>query len=467
VIKLANYNFDADRDRDDSLQGSISTITVKHSGFYEISVPTTYDSSAGGKIVVSFNAEYCRALLRHRCGNPSQTAHGSANYILDSSVDNGSGSVNANSIFPLGLRKHAFPGGTMSEREVWYAPRVHICNDMAYNPATIVTVTDPGLGLNATAMVINQIRWDVKAGKTDKVVLHLERDESVRKGGLITQLYNPNNQGPSMNSNHPLLGDDTGGGAGTPLPPSNTPSTDTTPTLVGGGTVDFNQEGFGNNDSVGIGQWSSTSYGRSVRGRMDMRDLGNSRFSILGMKPTGKIQTAMRGIEGMDVSINATGGSAFLGAEGYVFGAKGRAGDGDGNMASQIISLQTQFTTPEDVVNNNLSITAKVSCGIANLSADTAVLETTATIVETGVSVSHTTSISTNTDKKEVSLIPLTSLAGLKTPKQRVEVTIVRKPGTGSDDADESSVVLHNLDVRMERGSVPGKVTSAQFSTFS
>ena len=472
VIKLANYNFDDDRDRDDSLQGSISTITVKHSGFYEISVPTTYDSSAGGKIVVSFNAEYCRALLRHRCGDPSQTDHTASNYILDSSVDNGSGSVNANSIFPLGLRKHVFQGGTMDLREVWYAPRVHICNDMAYNPATIVTVTDPGLGLNATAMVINQIRWDVKAGKTDKVVLQLERDESVRKGGLITQLYNPNNQGPSMagtgmGSEGPTSPLPPGGQA---TPPSNTPSTDTTPTLVGGGTVDFNQEGFGSNDSVGIGQWSSTSYGRSVRGRMDMRDLGNSRFSILGMKPTGKIQTAMRGIEGMDVSINATGGSAFLGAEGYVFGGKGKRYNLDsfaGNMTSQIISLQTQFTTPEDVVNNNISITAKVSCGIASPTADTAVLETTATVVDTGVSVSHSTTISTNTDKKEVSLLPLTSLAGLKTPKQRVEVTIVRKPGTGNDDADESSVVLHNLDVRMERGSVPGKMTSAQFSTFS
>ncbi len=472
VINLGNYNFDNDRDKDDSLQGSISSITVKHSGFYQIDVPTTYDSSAGGKIVVSFNAEYCRALLRHRCGDPSQTAHGSANYILDSSVDNGSGSVNASSIFPLGLRKHVFQGGTMDLREVWYAPRVHICNDMAYSPATIVTVTDPGLGLNATAMVINQIRWSIKAGETDKVVLNLERDESIRMGGLITQLYNPNNQGPTMNTDHlDNMGlNDTGGGAGTPLPPSNTPSTDTTPTLVGGGTVDFNQQGFGNNDSVGIGQWSSTSYGRSVRGRMDMRDLGNSNFSILGMKPAGETQTAMRGIEGMDVSINATGGSAFLGAEGYVFGGKGKRYTGDsfaGNLTSQIVSLQTQFTTPEDVVNDNLSITAKVSCGIASPSADTAVLETTATIVETGVSVSHTTSISTNTDKKEVSLIPLTSLLGLKTPKQRVEVTIVRKPGTGSDDADTSSVVLHNLDVRMERGSVPGKVTSAQFSTFS
>jgi len=477
VINLANYNFGADRDRNDSIQGSISTITVKHSGFYEISVPTTYDSSAGGKIVVSFNAEYCRALLRHRCGDPSKTDHSVGNsthsvdanyYILDSSVDNGSGSINKYSIFPLGLRKHSFPGGTMTQREYWYAPRVHICNDMAYHPATIVSVTDPGVGLNtATDMVIKKLSWSVQAGKTDSVRLALERDESIRRGGLMTQLYDPNNQGVGMGQ-----GQSTSESLGPPPvnglpPPSNTPSTDVTPDLVnGGGTIDFNQSGYGDNNSVGIGNLDSGIYGRTVGGRMDMRDLGNSRLAILGSKKTGVMQTAMRGIEGSDVSITATGGSAFLSAEGYVFGAKGRAGDGEGNMTSQIVSLETQFTTPEDVVNDKLNITAKVTCGGSGTGGN-AVLEVTATIPNTGTTVTNTVNIPTNTENKIIDLIPITKLTGLKTSKERVEVKIVRKPGTGNDNANNTSVILHNLDVRMERASVPGKATSAQFSTFS
>jgi hypothetical protein len=95
------------------------------------------------------------------------------------------------------------------------------------------------------------------------------------------------------------------------------------------------------------------------------------------------------------------------------------------------------------------------------------VLETTATIVETNTSVSNTVKISTNTTRKNVQLLPLTTLQGLKTSKNRVEVKIVRKPGTGNDTADTSSLILHNLDIRMNRASIPSKGNSVQFSTFS
>ena len=199
---------------------------------------------------------------------------------------------------------------------------------------------------------------------------------------------------------------------------------------------------------------------------MDMRDLGNSSLSILGMKNEGPKITAMRGIEGSDVSIIPTGGSAALTADGYVFGGKGLLGTGDAVATSQIIGLESQFTSPEDVVNDDLIITAKVSCG-AGAAGAVAVLETTATIAATGTSVSHTVKVSTNTVRQNVYLLPLTKLEGLKNPKNRVEIKIVRKPGIGSDTADTSSVTLHNLDVRMNRASIPGKTNSNQFSTFS
>ena len=135
-------------------------------------------------------------------------------------------------------------------------------------------------------------------------------------------------------------------------------------------------------------------------------------------------------------------------------------------MTSQIVSLETQFTTPEDVVNDKLNITAKVTCGGSGTGGN-AVLEVTATIPNTGTTVTNTVNIPTNTENKIIDLIPITKLTGLKTSKERVEVKIVRKPGTGNDNANNTSVILHNLDVRMERASVPGKATSAQFSTFS
>ena len=310
TIFLYDYSF-ANNVRTPTQLG-VASVHVKHSGFYEISVPTTYDGSAGGKIIVSFNAEYCRALLRHRCGDPSQTDHTASNYILDSSRNNGSGSVNTNSIFPLGARQYDFQGGTMDDRMEWYGPRVLICNDMMYHPATIVSVTDPGVGLNtATDMVIKNISWGVKAGQTDSVVLQLERDESFRPGSLSTFLFSrPNlvaSGGPSQWQTR-LPG---------PQPPSNTPSTDGTPDLVGGGTTDT-QTGYGET-SISIGQFSHSSFGRQTQ-RMQLNN--NSNLAILGQNNTPSTESVMVGIEGMDVSITPTGGSSVLSAEGFVLGGK-------------------------------------------------------------------------------------------------------------------------------------------------
>jgi len=469
TITLADYDFTGNRRISGTANGS-ETINVKHSGFYEIPVPSSYDSSAGGKIVVSFNAEYCRALLRHRCGNPSQTDHTAPNYILDSSVDNGSGSVNANSIFPLGKRAHDFQGGFADDRAVWYAPRVQICKDMKYHPASIVSVTDPGLGLNtATSLVVKEVNWNVTAGKTDEVTLKLERDESIRLGGFLSHVYGSDGTGHAIGN----TGISSGMGSehnspyppgGQPSPPSNPPGSDLTPDLPVGGTLDPDGNGYGETELT-INQQSSTTFNRYI-GRMDMNDLGNSNFSILGMRNEGSMMTAMRGIEGSDVSIIATGGSAALTADGYVFGAKGLVGTADAVATSQRVSLETQFTTPEDVVNDDLIITAKISCGAGAVKSK-GVLEITATVENTGTSVTNTVSISTNTQQKTVDLLPLTSLSGIKTPKNRVSVRIVRKPGTGNDDANTSSITLHNLDVRMNRASIPGRSTATQFSTFS
>ena len=454
TIYLYDYSF-ANNVRTPTELGN-AVLNVKHSGFYEISVPTTYDGSAGGKIMVSFNAEYCRALLRHRCGNPAATA--TVGGVANTPIILLQKANNANTIFPIGKREYDFQAGTMDDRGEWYAPRVLICNDMMYHPATIVSVTDPGVGLNtATDMVIKNISWGVKAGQTDNVVLELERDESFRPGNLSTFLFSRPGLVPSGGrSRHQtrLPG---------PQPPSNTPSTDDTPDLVRGGTRDT-QSGYGET-SVSVGQLSHGSFGRQTQ-RMQLNN--NSNLAILGQNNTPSTESVMVGIEGMDVSITPTSGSSVLSAEGFVLGGKGRAGDGDGNMSSQEVSIETQFTAPADVIDDRIIVTAKVSCGANSaLSRKTAVLTTTATVKDTGQSVSHTTNISTNTLQQTVDLIPLTKLTGVSTPKSRIDVKVVRKPGTGSDNADTSSVILHSLDVRLNRAASAAKSDSSQFSTFS
>tara|TARA_Y100000592_G_scaffold91801_1_gene152495 strand:- start:3832 stop:10650 length:6819 start_codon:yes stop_codon:yes gene_type:complete len=452
TIHLKDYSF-ANNVRTSTTEGS-ANIDVKHSGFYKIDVPNSYDSSAGGKLIISFNAEYCRALLRHRCGDPT-----SANILKQKAT-------NTNTIFPIGKREYDFQGGTMDDRCEWYAPRVHICRDMSYHPATVISVTDPGLGLSsATDMVIQDIGWTVMAGKTDSVTLKLERDESIKPGSLTTFLFNPNGAGAQMgndwgqNLNPPIIGSD----AQSSLPPVNLPSVDGTPTLISGGSSDT-QTGFGQN-SLSINQSSRGSFGR-YRGRMNFNDLGNSKLSVLGQNRIGVTPTAMLGIEGGEGSIIASGGSAALTADGYVFGGKGLVGTPDSTSSSQRISLQTQFVTPENVVNDDIHVTAKVSCGTV-ITAQTAVLETTVTNTETGATVTGTATISTNTQRKTIDLISTTKLAGISTPKTRLEVVVVRKPGTGSDNANTQSVTLHNLDVRMNRAATATASKSSQFSTFS
>ena len=285
----------------------------------------------------------------------------------------------------------------------------------------------------------------------------------------MTQFYTSNTTGNSMSTPSTGMGSEGPGVSDLPpggqaTPPSNPPGSDSTPTLIGGGTIDPDGVGYGQNE-ISINQSRRGSHNRYV-GRMDMRDLGNSSFSILGMRNEGTKITSLRGIEGSDVSIMAAGGSAALTADGYVFGAKGLVGTADSTVSSQITTLESQFVTPEDVVNDDITITAKVTCGTGAAGA-VAVIETTATIVETQTSVSHSVKISTNTTRQTVDLLPLTKLQGLKNNKNRVEIKIVRKPGVGSDTAATSSVILHNLDVRMNRASIPGKGNAVQFSTFS
>ena len=474
VVKIADYNYTNDRDRILSSPSSsmVSTKDVKHSGFYEIDIPTTYGASAGAKIVFSFNAEYCRALLRHRCGDPTKTDHsvGDAThstaadyYILDSSVSNGSGAINKNSIFPLGLRVYSeMGGGFRDERKWWYAPRVHVCRDLSYVPASYVSVTDLGIELNAETMSIKNISFIVKAGQTEDVVLELERDEGLEREGLMTYLFPQNNDSNS-------LGSGVGGGNGNPYEEGGQPEIPRT------NPKDAIQDQNNNNqnDQHNDGQGSShTTRKMSKPLRQDRMDLpsenlaGDGRLAIPGQKkPTTLVPFTSRGIEGMNDDISAVGGTASVTADGYVLAGKGLMG-GDSAATSQETVIQTTFTIPMDVLNERIHIEADITHA-ANLGGNTtAVLYTTAHIENTGDSVTHTTSIGTGLNKKPVSLLPTTSLKGANVAGRKITVTVTRKAGIGDDDANTTSVVVNNLNVRLERASAQTRSATSRFRPY-
>jgi hypothetical protein len=461
VVKIADYNYTNNRDRILSSPSSsmVSTKDVKHSGFYEIDIPTTYGASAGAKIVFSFNAEYCRALLRHRCGDPTQTNNGLSNYILDSSVDNGSGSVNDSSIFPLGLRVYSeMGGGFRDERKWWYAPRVHICRDFSYVPASYVSVTDAGLELNAETMSIKQLSYNVKAGITENVILTLERDEGLERQGILTYLFSPtdSNSLGSVLGTDPLIDDEK------PLTPNdNKPDEAWNPENDGEG--DQHQDG---EDGFTPSQHYLDKILRQHRMDLPLDNFsGNGRLAIPGQKKVSTVVPySSRGIEGMNDDIAAVAGTAAVSNEGYIFAARGLMA-GDAAADSQETTIETTFTIPIDVLNEKIHIEGDITHGPDALNNTTAVLYTTARTAS-GNSVTHTTTISTGLDKSPVTLLPTTSLKGANVAGEKITVTITRKAGTGDDDSDTSSVVINNLNINMDRASAHTQSGTSKFRPY-
>ena len=483
VVKIADYNYTNDRDRILSNPSSsmVSTKDVKHSGFYEIDIPSTYSAPANAKIVFSFNAEYCRSLLRHRCGDPSKTdsSVGDAThsvdanyYILDSSVSNGSGAINKNSIFPLGLREYEeLGGGFRDERKWWYAPRVHICRDLSYVPGTYCSVTDKGLEMTNETMVIKDVDMSLSAGsEIEKLSLSLERDEAITDSGLIPYLFNNNSGGVQTGSDI---------GTVTPIDPVNenepdyTPPSDNFPDVpLDPGLQDAldnavdQSSTFTTRRKTRLSQVDGASYGK-LKGRMSLLSdnlSAGSRFSILGMQKPSSIPYTMRGIEGMDTDIRATSGTACVTGDGYVFSGKGL--QGGEYSASRESSIETTFVVPRDVMSNRINIQSTVTHSPIISETKTAVLYVTVTIEETNTSITHTVKLGTGIEKKIISLLPNTALDGLDTQGNHIKVNITRKAGTGDDDADTSSVTLHNIEVKMQRASAHTKSQADRFSTF-
>ena len=236
---------------------------------------------------------------------------------------------------------------------------------------------------------------------------------------------------------------------------------------TGGATQDSTGTAHSNSsNSVNLSRMSSSTYGR-IKGRMDLPNdslSGGASFSILGQKKPAVTPSTMRGIEGMDMDIRATSGTASVSADGYVFGGKGLMG-GEASASSKEVTIETTFVLPEDILSNKLNIQATVTHSPVLANNTNAVLYVTALIEETGESITNTMNIGTGIKARPMNLIPTTALSGLNSRGNHIKITITRKPGIGDDDADTTSITLHNLHVKMQRASAHTTSNSSQFST--
>jgi hypothetical protein len=480
-----------------SLAGSeanaVTTVTVKNSGFYQLTVPQTYSStlnSAGAKIVVSFNAEYCRGLLRHRCGDPTQTAHGSSGYILDNAhVLTGISALaytagNDNSLFPLGGRKYSEFGDFAYGRSEWYAPRLHVVNDVKFVPGTFATYTDKALQLNNETLVIQRIGWETKGRDIETVMLQMERDMNLPPSGILpyiaTMGINPRtgsssgDGGSGTDSPQPTPYPDTNGpgdGAGgyggsfpglDPLPGSGpTPSFPT-----GGVTPPTNSPGGGHSPSFGANQLTSGIYG-NMTGRMALdSDIfsGQGSFSVLGQKKPSPLPSMMFPATNSGLgNIAPAFGGATKGDGEMVLPGVGNS-DNTGDSSS---GIESSVTVPLNVVSESVNLTAVVSCASNSVGSQKAVLNCSIECIETGATLTNDIMVSVGTSKQTIDLIPNNLLNGASTVGNKLRVVVSRTPEFSADTANYHSVKIHSLDVLFDQAAFNTPGLNQQFKSFS
>ena len=488
-----------------TLSASLATngyksVNAKDSGFYEIQVPRSYydlNPSAQPTIVVSFNAEYCRALLRHRCGDP--TASGilhNAHNITE--LTGGSwAATSTDSIFPLGARQYPEMGDIAEARYVWYAPRIQIIQDLNYIPGTFVTFTDLSHDLTNEALVIQKVEWAVRGRDIEDVTLTLERDESRYAGGLAAFLFptlgdtgRHNPAGSHPRPSQPPVPDwegggrDDGGGGDAGVPPVGKPKgpDDNSPSLPGGGSHPGG--GVAGNPSLpgydgtlfsagkGVNNTTAAFHG-NLKERMGLHNdmfSNQGQWAILGQKKPTKAPSAMLPVDGLDAEIKPTDGMAVRSNEGFVLPGKGHPDGGSGFIKH---TIEANIPIPVGVVGEQISITGTISCGKDATSHKTAYLYITVECPETSQTVTHTVGVGTGTDKTNQELMPTRIISGISTANNQAKVTITRKPGSSTmlgggvvtDNANDFSVVLHNLRVNFNRSSVVSKSQADEFRT--
>ena len=469
---------------------TLSYVDCKYNGFYEIDVPSSYYSS--GKIIISFNADYCRDLLRTRCGwvdkqmnsndvilTNGQTTIGYADGNADDEVSPitiAPAVYNTESIFPLGCRLYsAFKGGMGASRHLWYAPALHIVEDINYVPATYVKYTDAGFDINDLTMIVSHVDWSVNADKGERVKLRLREDESRGALGIMDYIFAPPklpNPTTSSGGNNSAVAPpnvdnlttevDEGVGAGTPIN-SNWVDTSAWPSQAGQGVgwgfgIATSSGGSGqSNDSLNINSLRRSTYKALKKKMLD----GGSEFTaqygnnILGQTKTSTTPASMRGMTG-PLRVQPILGSASSTNDGFTLPGKGKSegiGAGETAFAKEEVEhkVEIEMKTPKDAISDEINITADIKLpSTANLD-KTASLKVQAKCLETGAEFSEILNIPTGTTKSNMQLASTTSLNGAGTSGNTIVFTFSRTPGMGADTANYSTITVSNVDINFKR----------------
>lgn len=453
--------------------GSTTSVKFKHSGFYEIGIPSTYWTSGNGatgneRIVVSINAEYLRALLRHRNGNYGSGTwqYANAHDVAGFNTTNSGSEVRAYSPFPLGLRNNAsIPTG---DAPIFHAPRIIMVEDINFTPGTVVSYTDSALGLSsATNFTVKDVQYSINNRNHDSLTLTLEQDESRALEGMAAYIMPDINSGrtpgttPTYTPENPGAGEggNSGGGGGSRPsfpPPLNFPGDSLLPP-AGGFTRNFDGVGVaGGNQGISGQLFSSAAVGVNnttagvidlVKGKMDFNsENGNldGDFSILGQKKGGAPAQSTSSIEGVD-SVWSGGAGASFTSEGAVFPGDSMSTD---SLTQHIHEHSIQITVPADTIGKLVVVEAKITTGGDN--DQSAILFGTVECTQTGDSVPFTCALNSTLDNKDITICSA-DLNGANVAGNTIKITIQRQAGKDNDDARYGSVVLHSIKTKFVR----------------
>ena len=426
-----------------------SSVVIDGNGLFSIPVPSSYDSNTPN-IIVSANIDYLRGLIRYRCDSPTN----SRSTLVTGVSINASGS---DSIFPLGMRQYNEFGHSEESRSVFYAPRLHIVNDLTYIPATTLTYTDDYVDLNNELMVIKQIRWSQDSRNVEKVILSLEKVSSHYGYSFANVFANSDARKPPAPAAPPPTpplpdggGTTTGGrDGGNPLPRPVLP-----PMTI---------EGFDNTGYKGMTVNDiSRNLAMNIKGRGSLaadKDSSNANWGILGSANTGVASSFDRAIDGIDSIPSSSEGSAIATNDGFALAGINDPEIGvQGESHSHTINVRVPNDTSTGVigVQGTLSLDAISGGGDGEIT-------TTIECVETGESISITSLIAEGSSRLNSNLIPTTFLNGANVVNNTLKITVERKPAQGNDAAGYQTIVIHNLSVNIRRFNKP---TIAQSDSF-
>ena len=524
-IHFADYDFDETQSLNhtpklQATQHGIETITTLGSGFFEVPIPASYWSAgnaAGFKMVVSVNAEYLAAVARHKTGDKfgGNSAAGQTGLLLAGGQTAPTFSnVNEFSIFPLGIREYPELGTSASYRAPFYAPRIHITDDINFIPGTFASYNDSFLAINET-MFISRVEYSYSPKNLDRVKLTLEREIGRIPDGLESYLAtNPfEDTGASGGGvgggggSTPTPPGGGGGRAGEPTTPYLPPTTDAFPFGYVGGQVGTEIDKIplkgGVDADLGLTQTpllSGTEYirlnndtgiqqmgqeGSSITQSFNANNLDeatlnkfNGAMSIDNLLPNGvqgipgqprptKIPQKTKGMAGIDTKFVSGEGEAAETAEGWILPGSSTSGLGEAITNVQH-SLILSGTIPMDSAQPVIGLSAFVSVEALN---DGAVsLETTILCEDTNESITHTMTktFSTGaTSHVNVQLVPQQFFESAGVEGRKLKATIVRKPGQGSDNLLFSSLVINGVQFENVVHNNQGTPTTTNLDAFA